>query len=95
MEAWAKDQGIEGSFISFLADPTSSMSKALGMVLEENLPDKLGYARCKRFACVVVDGVIKALNVSEGPGDPAGDATPESPVMTCVEQMIKEIETLK
>jgi peroxiredoxin len=30
----------------------------------------LGPGRCKRFAMHVVDGVIKAVNVSEGPDDP-------------------------
>lgn len=30
----------------------------------------LGPGRCKRFAMHVVDGVIKAVNVSEGPNDP-------------------------
>lgn len=30
----------------------------------------LGPGRCKRFAMHVVDGEIKAINVSEGPDDP-------------------------
>ena len=31
---------------------------------------KLGPGRCKRFAMHVVNGEIKAINVSEGPDDP-------------------------
>ena len=33
MGAWAKDQKIEGSNISFIADPNSLVTKALGMEL--------------------------------------------------------------
>lgn len=32
----------------------------------------LGNTRCKRFALFVDDGVVKGVEVSEGPDDPAG-----------------------
>ena len=38
MGAWAKDQKIEGSNISFIADPNSLVTKALGMEL--TAPDR-------------------------------------------------------
>lgn len=63
MQAWAKDQGVEGSMLTFLADTRCELTEALDLVL--NVP-VLGNARCKRFAMVVEDGVIKALNVAGG-----------------------------
>ena len=62
MGAWAKDQKIEGSNISFIADPNSLVTKALGMELTAPGPcAKLGPKRCKRFAMYVDDGVVKAV----------------------------------
>jgi len=79
MGAWAKDQGAEGSMVKFLGDPTSEMTQALGMVLDDaGVMGVLGNPRCKRFALFVDDGIIKVCNVSEGPGDPAGDGDPSA-----------------
>lgn len=49
--------------------------------------------RCKRSAMYVVDGVIKVMQFSEGPGpngefDPAGDDFPQS---SCIENMLELI----
>lgn len=89
MKAWAKDQGVEGSIISFLGDPGSELTKALGQVLEHPGPmSVLGNPRCKRFSMLVDDGVIKTINVSEGPDDPAGDGDPKS---SCVEKMLEDL----
>lgn len=75
MEAWAKDQKIAGTNITFFADTTSALTKELDMVLDAAGPMKdLGNPRCKRFALIVDKGVIKHVAVSEGPDDPAGDA---------------------
>merc|ERR1712176_562922 len=66
MEGWAKDQKVEGSMITFLADPRSEMTKALDMVLDvPGVLEKLGNPRCKRFALVVDDGVITGMAVAE------------------------------
>ena len=40
MGAWAKDQKIEGSNISFIADPNSLVTKALGMELTAPGPSR-------------------------------------------------------
>mmetsp|Transcript_36098 Transcript_36098/g.115918 ORF Transcript_36098/g.115918 Transcript_36098/m.115918 type:complete len:93 (+) Transcript_36098:300-578(+) len=77
MEAWAKDQGVEGSMIKLMGDPTSAFTKALGVELTH--PDPCGFlgsGRCKRFALLAEDGVIKALHVSETADDPTGDSDP-------------------
>ena len=92
MQAWAKDQKIEGSNISFLADPNSVVTKALGMEMTDPGPASvLGPKRCKRFAMYVDDGVIKVIEVSEGPGDPAGDKAPEA---SCIDNMLARVAAL-
>lgn len=67
MEGWAKDQKVEGSMVTFLADTRSELTKALDLVLDAPpAMAVLGNARCKRFALVVEDGVIKAMTVAGG-----------------------------
>jgi len=78
MKAWGKDQKVEGSMITFLADTRSELTNALDLVLK--VPEKLGNPRCKRFAMVVDKGVIKALTVA------GGDVKDED---TFVEAMLK------
>eukprot|EP01051_Picozoa_sp_SAG22_P007513 SAG22_NODE_531_length_9422_cov_86.532983_7_plen_101_part_00 len=89
MSAWAADQGVEGSMVTFLADTRSELTKALGVVLDHPGPmGVLGNPRCKRFAIYADDGVIKVFNVSEGPDDPAGD---DNPTSSCVDAMLAAI----
>ena len=58
MEAWAKDQKIAGTNITFVADTTSALTKALGMELTAAGPMRdLGNPRCKRFGLYVDNGV--------------------------------------
>lgn len=89
MEAWSKDQGVQGSMITFLADTRGELTRALDVVLDHPGPmGVLGNKRCKRFAAYVDDGEIKVINVSEGPDDPAGD---EDPSASCVDAMLEAI----
>lgn len=89
MKAWAADQGVDGSMITFLADTRSELTNALDLVLDHPGPmGVLGTKRCKRFALFADDGVIKVLNVSEGPDDPAGDTDPSK---SLVESMLAAI----
>jgi peroxiredoxin len=89
MTAWQKDQGADDSLLTFYGDPSAKLTKALGLVLDHPGPmAKLGYPRSKRFAAYVVDGVVKAVEVSEKPDDPAGDDFPES---SCVENMLLHV----
>jgi 2-Cys peroxiredoxin 5 len=70
MAAWAEDQGVKGSMVSFLADTSSELTKALGVVLDDaGVMSALGNPRCKRFACFIDDGVIKSFFISEGPDE--------------------------
>lgn len=89
MRAWGLDQGIGGSILTFLADPNSELTQALGMEITHAGPvSVLGPGRAKRFAIYADDGVIKSLQVSEAPDDPAGDSDPSA---SCVENMLKQI----
>ena len=64
MNAWGKDQKV-GDKVMMLADGNADFSKAVGLTM-----DGTGYGmgtRAQRYAMVVQDGVVKALNV-EAPG---------------------------
>lgn len=89
MTAWAKDQKVEGSIITFLGDTRSELTQALGLVLDHPGPmGVLGNPRCKRFSMLVDDGIIKTINVAEADGDPAGD---DKPTCSLVEKMLGDL----
>mmetsp|Transcript_24894 Transcript_24894/g.69884 ORF Transcript_24894/g.69884 Transcript_24894/m.69884 type:complete len:94 (+) Transcript_24894:127-408(+) len=93
MQAWAKDQKTGLGMIQMMADPAGDLTKALDMELTHPGPISKGlYGRCKRFAIYAQNGTIKAVHVSEGPDDPAGDADPSQ---TLPDAMLKAIEESK
>jgi peroxiredoxin len=65
MGAWATATGAEDKIL-FLADGSSDFTKAVG--LEFDLAAGGLGTRSKRYAMIVEDGVVKALNVEEAPG---------------------------
>ena len=63
LDAWSKASGAEG--IEFLADGNGDFAKAIGLEM-----DGTGFGlgvRSKRYAMLVEDGVVKALNVEDTP----------------------------
>jgi Peroxiredoxin len=91
VQAWAEDQGIKGSMVTFFADPAADLTKALDMEMTHPGPPSVGIiGRCKRFAIHAVDGEIKFANVSEGPDDPAGDNDPSASLAPAVIDAIKK-----
>jgi len=101
MRAWSTDQKCDGTIIEFYADHACEVTKALGLVMEDQKkfgngtvqtitasPWKFGNLRCKRFAMVIENGVIKMCNICAGPGDPAGDDNPE---LSFVEEVMKSL----
>jgi peroxiredoxin len=64
MDAWKKQTG--GDAIEFLADGSGNWAKAMGLSLD--LSERGLGLRSQRYSMVVEDGVVKALNVEEGPG---------------------------
>lgn len=65
LDAWAKATGADGK-LSLLSDGNATFTKAIGMDF-----DGSGFGlgtRSKRYAMLVDNGVVKALNVEESPG---------------------------
>mmetsp|Transcript_72076 Transcript_72076/g.139304 ORF Transcript_72076/g.139304 Transcript_72076/m.139304 type:complete len:90 (-) Transcript_72076:246-515(-) len=89
MTGWAKNQSVDGSIITFLGDPRSELTKALGLVLDHPGPMAvLGNNRCKRFSMLIDDGIIKTINVAATESDPAGD---NDPSVTLAEKMLGDL----
>ena len=64
MDAWKKASG--GDAIEFLADGSGNWAKAVGLTAD--LTER-GLGVCsQRYAMVVDDGVVKALNIEDAPG---------------------------
>lgn len=92
MMAWAKNQCIEGSMLTFMADTRGYFVKKLGVLMKHPGPTAvLGAPRCQRHALYVDDGVIKAFEVAASPEDPAGDAKPD---VTLVDNMLSHVPDL-
>ena len=64
MNAWKKSAGADS--IEFLADGSAAWAKAVGITAD--LTERGLGLRSGRYAMVVDDGVVKTLNVEEGPG---------------------------
>ncbi|HWQ39853.1 MAG TPA: peroxiredoxin [Burkholderiales bacterium] len=64
MNAWGKEQGAKGK-VRMLADGSAAYTRALG--LELDLTARGMGVRSQRYSMLVVDGVVKSLNV-EQPG---------------------------
>lgn len=92
MMAWGKNQCIEGSILTFMADTQGTLTKELGVLMTHPGPtSKLGTPRCQRHAIYVEDGIIRAFEVAATPDDPAGDANPD---VTLAENMLNKVPDL-
>ena len=65
MDAWKKATDTDGK-IEFLADGSAAFANAIGLSVDLGARG-LG-TRSQRYAMVVEDGVVKALNVEDAPG---------------------------
>ncbi|MBF9044519.1 redoxin family protein [Rhodobacterales bacterium HKCCE4037] len=66
MDAWGKSTGATDAGITFLGDAGAEFTKAIGM---NWTAEPAGfYDRSRRYALYAEDGVVKVLNVEEGPG---------------------------
>jgi peroxiredoxin len=92
MTAWAKEQKVTNSIIKFVADPRGEASKGMGLAIATP-PEKFGYyPRTKRFAMLLVNGVVKTLHVCETADDATGDSVPEA---SFADQMLEDLEKLR
>jgi len=96
MDAWSMDMGVDKqSFVTLMGDPSAVFTKTISMEMIHPGPYAAGIiGRCKRFAMYVEDGVVKVLNVSEGPDDPAGDGDPEASLAPSMIKAIKSLDPL-
>ncbi len=62
MHAWGKDQNVEDK-IQMIADGSAQFTRAIGLELDLTKPG-MG-VRSRRYAMIVNDGVVEALNVEE------------------------------
>ena len=91
MRAWAVDQGIQGSMLTFYGDPSGEFTKACGMEMTADGPASVGIiGRCKRWAMLVDSNIVKGVAVAESEFDPAGDDFPEKTLAPALLEMIKE-----
>jgi peroxiredoxin len=65
MDAWGKSAGADGK-VEMLADGSADFAKKLGLDLD--LTERGLGVRSKRYAMIVEDGVVKALEIEEAPG---------------------------
>ncbi len=65
LNAWARESGASQK-IMFLADGSGDFARALGLTVDLSARG-LG-TRSQRYSMLVDDGVVKVLNVEEGPG---------------------------
>lgn len=71
--------------LQLMGDPAGDLTRALDMELTAEGPrDKGLLGRCKRHAIYAVRGTIQAIQIAEGPNDPAGDADPSATLVPAV-----------
>lgn len=66
MQAWGESTGATAAGLTMLADPASEFTKAIGM--DFDAPPAGLFGRSKRYAMLVEDGKVVALNLEESPG---------------------------
>ncbi len=60
MKAWGEATGAAKAGITLLADPTSAFVEAIGMSFDA--PESGFIGRCRRFAMLVEDGVVRVFH---------------------------------
>jgi peroxiredoxin len=66
MASWAKDTGADAAGLTMLGDASAEFTKAIGM---NWTAEPVGFFdRSRRYALYAEYGVVKVLNVEEGPG---------------------------
>ena len=74
MSAWGDAQKIAGTFVTFVGDPHSDLTKGLDMTLDHpGVKDAGIINRCKRHVFLLDGGKAHYAAIAESPDDPAGD----------------------
>ncbi|MBK5926309.1 peroxiredoxin [Rhodobaculum claviforme] len=66
MKAWGEATGATNAGITMLSDAGAEFTRAIGMTFDA--PPVGLLSRSRRYAMLVEDGTVTALNVEEGPG---------------------------
>ena len=78
--------------LKLMGDPAGELTQALDMELTAEGPRAKGLlGRCKRHAIYAVNGTIKAIQIAEKEGDPAGDDDPSATLVPAVLEAIKAV----
>ncbi|MFT7390128.1 MAG: peroxiredoxin [Paracoccaceae bacterium] len=67
LKAWGESTGATGAGIDMLSDAEATFTKAIG--LDFTAPGAGLISRSQRYAMVVKDGVVEAINVEGSPGE--------------------------
>ena len=66
-QSWAAETGADAADITVLADSASAFTTAIGMNFDA--PPVGFFGRSKRYAMYAEDGVVKAFQIDENPGE--------------------------
>jgi len=66
LKAWDEATGAAGAGVRLLGDPSGAFVRAIGLVIDA--PPVGLFGRSQRYAMLVEDGVVAALNVEPGRG---------------------------
>lgn len=66
MQAWGESTGATAAGLTMVSDAASEFTKAIGM--DFDAPPVGLFARSKRYAMLIEDGKVTALNLEENPG---------------------------
>jgi len=95
IQAWENDQKTAGTLIDLMADTRSELTNALDLVLDHHGPmGVLGTKRCKRFSALIVDGIVKTLNVAASE-DPVGEDRLVDKILRDLKAHREDFEELK
>lgn len=70
--AWAEATGAKAAGVRVIGDPNAELAAAMG--LDIDLTARGLGRRFRRFAAIVEDGVVKALEIEENPGEVSNTA---------------------
>ena len=71
MDAWGKAANV-GDTVEMLADGAAKFASSIGLTMD--LSERGLGVRSKRYSMLVEDGVVRTLNIEEGPGVAASGA---------------------
>lgn len=93
-QAWAQKQKIDGSkFIDLCGDPACELTAAFGLHMEDfEVVQNFGGMRCKRFSMLIIDSIVKSVNVAYAKDDPTGSGMLSDLECVLTRKMVHDID---